>query len=132
MRVRSLAAVAGALCALVLAACGDEDFANNPRPPAPVSLTARIGDDAISLGPKTVGAGLADITVSNQTDDPVTLVFEGPTDESSDEIVAGGTGTLKVALEEGEYTVSDGDGERETQLSVGAARASSQNDLLLP
>ena len=132
MRVRSLAAVLGALCALALAACGDEDFPNNPRPAAPIELTARIGDSGISLGPQAVGAGLANITVSNQTEDPVHLVLEGPTDESSDEIVAGGTGTVKVELEEGDYTVSAGDGGHQAQLKVGAPRESSQNDLLLP
>ena len=124
--------LAALVAALALAACGEDDFENNPRPPAPVELTARIGDDSISLGPQEIGAGLANVTVSNQTPDPVRLVFEGPTEEESDEIVAGGVGSLKVALEEGEYSVSDGEGEREAQLTVGPARESSQNDLLLP
>ncbi len=103
---RLIAALAAVALAGTLAACGDEDFENNPRPPAPISMSARIGDDGVALGPTEVGAGLANITISNQTDDPATLVLEGPTDESSDEIVAGGTGSLKVALEEGEYLVS--------------------------
>ena len=131
MRVRSLAAIVAALCAFVLAACGEEDFPNDPRPPAPISLTARIGDGGVSVGPQEVGAGLANITVSNQTADPATLVLEGPTDESSDEIVAGGTGTLKVALEEGDYQVSN-NGSGAAQLTVGPERESSQNELLLP
>jgi hypothetical protein len=131
MRVRSLAAVVVALSALGVAACGEEDFENNPRPAAPISLTARIGDSGVSVGPQDVGAGLANITISNQTDDPATLVLEGPTDESSDEIVAGGTGSMKVALEEGDYQVSN-DGSGSAKLTVGPDRESSQNDLLLP
>jgi hypothetical protein len=131
MRVRSLAAVVVALSALGLAACGEEDFKNDPRPPAPISLTARIGDGGVSVGPQDVGAGLANITISNQTADPATLVLDGPTDESSDEIVAGGTGTMKVALEEGDYQVSNG-GAGTAKLTVGPERESSQNDLLLP
>ena len=124
--------LAALVAALALAACCEDDFENNPRPPAPVELTARVGDNSISLGPDSVGAGLANITVSNQTPDPVRLVFEGPTEESSDEIVAGGTGSLQHALEVGEYSVSDGEGEREARLTVGPERESSQNDLLLP
>src|SRR3954451_5072990 len=131
MRVRSLAAVVVALSALGLAACGEEDFKSNPRPPAPISLTARIRDSGVSLGPQDVGAGLANITISNQTADPATLLFEGPTDESSGEIVAGGTGTMKVVLEEGEYQVSK-DGSGTAKLTVGAERESPQNDRLLP
>ena len=131
MKVRSLAAVVAALCAVGLAACGEEDFPNNPRPPAPISLTARIGDSGVSVGPQSVGAGLANITISNQTADPATLVLDGPTDESSGEIVAGGTSSLKVALKEGDYQVSN-DGSGTTKLTVGPERASSQNDLLLP
>jgi hypothetical protein len=131
MRVRSLAAVVVALSALGVAACGEEDFENNPRPPAPISLTARIGDGGVSVGPQDVGAGLANITISNQTADPATLVLDGPTDDSSDEIVAGGTGSMKVKLEEGEYQVSN-DGAGVAKLTVGPERASSQNDLLLP
>ena len=131
MRVRSLAAVVVALSALGVAACGEEDFANNPRPPAPISLTARIGDSGVSVGPQDVGAGLANITISNQTADPATLVLDGPTQKSSDEIVAGGTGSMKVTLQEGDYQVSN-DGGGTTKLTVGPERESSQNDLLLP
>ena len=133
MRVRSLAAVAVAVSALVLTACGEDDFENNPRPAAPISLSARIGDSGVSLGPEEVGAGLATITISNQTDDPATLVLEGPTDESSDEVVAGGTGSMKIELKEGEYQVSNGStGTGVTDLKVGPERESSQNELLLP
>ncbi len=132
MRVRSFVAVGVALCALTLAACGEDDFENNPRPPAPISLTARIGDTEVSVGPQEVGAGLANITISNQTADPARLVLEGPTDESSDEIVAGGTGAVKVELQEGDYQVTNGGEGAETLLTVGPERPSSQNDLLLP
>ena len=59
-------------------------------------------------------------------------MLEGPTDEASDEIIAGGTGSLKIALEEGDYEVTDGDGARITELVVGPERESSQNELLLP
>ena len=131
---RLIAALAALAVAATLAACGEDDFENNPRAAAPISLTARIGDTGISLGPQEIGAGIVDVTISNQTDEPARLVFEGPTDESTDTIVAGGTGTAKMALEEGDYEVSNGEGTDNgaTQLTVGPERETSQNDLLLP
>ena len=116
----------------LLAACGEEDFENNPRPPSPIELSARIGDDGVTVSPRDVGAGLATITISNQTPRAERLVLEGPTDEASDEILAGGTGSLKIALEQGDYEVTDGGGARLTELVVGPERESSQNELGLP
>ena len=138
MRARSrlVAPLAVLTAAFALGACGEDDFENEPRPPAPIELTARIADDVINVSPSTasqVGAGLATITISNQSQDPATLILEGPTDEESGEIVAGGTGQMKIPLEEGDYTVSTLEGsQRETKLEVGPERETSQNDLLLP
>jgi hypothetical protein len=131
-----IAPVAASFAAVALTACGTEDFANNPRPAAPIELSARISDQEVSVSPnsaKTVGAGLATITISNQTAEPTKLLLEGPTDQSSSEIVAQGTADMKLNLEQGDYTVSAEDSNaRETNLEVGPERASSQNDLLLP
>jgi hypothetical protein len=130
---RRLAVGLAAIAAVaLLAGCGDEDFENNPRPPSPIQLSARIGPDAVVVSPRAVGAGLATITISNQTPDAAGLVLEGPTDEASSEILGGGTGSLKIALEEGTYDVTDDDGARLTELEVGPERESSQNELLLP
>ena len=138
MRARSrlVAPLAALVAAFALAACGEDDFANDPRPAAPIELTARIADEVVNVSPSTadqVGAGLATITISNQSQDPAVLVFEGPTDEESGEIVAGGTGDMKISLEEGDYTVSVLDSSaREDRIQVGPDRETSQNDLLLP
>ena len=60
-------------------------------------------------------------------------MLEGPTDRREPEIVAQGTGDLKLNLEQGDYVVSAEDSNaREDELAVGPERASSQNDLLLP
>ena len=139
------------VAAFALASCGEEDFKNDPRPPAPIELTARIADDVVNISPHTagqVGAGLATITISIQSQDPAVLVLEGPSDESqppqcasagpevaacSGEVVAGGTGDMKVNLQEGDYTISAQDSSAlAAKLEVGPERATSQNDLLLP
>ena len=121
-----------ALAALGVSACGEEDFENDPRPPSPIELSARIGDRGVTVSPGQADAGLANITISNQTPDPARLMLEGPTDQESAEIVPNATGALKLNLEEGDYTVSTGDGGKTSKLTVGPERASSQNQLLLP
>ena len=124
------------LCALALtlAACGEDDFPNDPRPPSPVELTAAIDQRSVNVSPSEVGAGIVNLTISNQTDEPTTLTLAGPTEASSGEIPAGGTGSLKTTLEEGEYeiTADSGADVRPQTLTVGPERESSQNDLLLP
>jgi hypothetical protein len=135
MRARSrlVAPLAALVAAFALAACGEDDFANDPRPAAPIELTARVADDVVNVSPRSAGAGLATITISNQSQDPAVLVFEGPSDEESNEIIPGGTGDMKIRLEEGDYTVSVRDSTaREARVEVGPDRDTSQNDLLLP
>jgi hypothetical protein len=132
-----MAPCAALAAAVAIAACGSEDFENAPRPPSPIHLSALIKDGEVSLGPRSgVGAGLATITISNQTQDPAKLLVEGPQDNASDEVVPGGVGTMQVDLERGSYTISAADNSRaappETTLRVGAERKSSKNQLLLP
>ena len=123
--------------AFAISACGEDDFENQGRPPSPIELTALISDSAVKVSPSTaaaVGAGLVTVTISNQSQDPAALVLEGPTDAASDEIPAGGTGSLKTTLEEGDYVVTAGESSRagEGSLAVGPERESAQNELLLP
>src|SRR4051794_29597847 len=135
MRVRRSLAVAAALCtSAALAACGSEDFQNNPRPPSPIELSALVNDQKVVVSPDAVGAGLATITVSNQSRDPATLTLSGPDDITSEQILPGDTAQIKGELREGDYTVSAGDQStaRDGKLIVGTERKSSQNDLLLP
>ncbi len=130
---RLIVPLAAGAAALAISACGEDDFENNPRPPAPIELSALISDSAVRVSPANdVGAGPVTVTISNQSGDPARLVFDGPTDDSSDPVVAGGTGSMKFNLAEGDYTVSTGDEGPSEQLSVGPERESSQNELLLP
>lgn len=127
-------AVAAAM-ALGLAACGGDDHSNEPRPATPFEVSAKVGSDRVIVSPKEFGAGLAVFSISNQTDEVVQLVLEGPTDAASGPIEAGGVSdSFKVPLQEGVYEVSTGDelGVRAAELVIGPERHSSSNELLLP
>ena len=130
---RRCAAALGVLAVAGVAGCGSEDFPNDPRPAATVQLSAKIGNDKVVLAPSKTGAGLAVITVSNQSSDDVQLDFSGPSKGATSEIAAGGVGTVQLDLQQGDYTVapsvsSIGSG----KLTVGPDRPTAQNDLLLP
>ena len=51
-----------------LAGCGGSggDYSNEPRPPAPINVTAAVTDQRISVSPKSFGAGPIVLIVSNQ------------------------------------------------------------------
>jgi hypothetical protein len=123
---------------LTIAGCGDDsDFANDPRPPAPIVVTAKVDSQKVVVSPKEFGAGLVNFTVSNQSDDPVSLTLVGPAPEDnteSGEIPPNGVGNLKAEVSEGDYEVNGGDRSdaRPAQVTVGPQRASSSDQLLLP
>jgi hypothetical protein len=134
---RRVVAQLGALAtvALGLGGCGgNDDFENEPRPPAPIEVSASIKDGEVSVSPSAVGAGLVNFTIANQSTDPATLTLDGPTDDTSNEIAPGTVASLKTNLDQGIYEVTAGADSRarSDQLKVGPERPSSQNDLLLP
>jgi hypothetical protein len=126
----------GLAVAMGVSGCGEDDFENDPRPPSPVELTAAIDKRAVSIAPSDPAAGLVVITISNQTDEVTQLVLDGPGDEdpTSGDIEPLGTGSIKAALEEGEYEALAGNSETidPAPIKVGPPGESSQNDLLLP
>ena len=137
LRRRVFAGAAALGATIGLGACGEDDFENQPRPPAPIELSARVSDEEVSISPSKppeVGAGLATITISNQSQEEVSLTLEGPTDVASEPIPPGATGSMKSDLAEGEYEVTGGEesNAREDLLVVGPRRPSSQNQLLQP
>jgi hypothetical protein len=125
--------VAVGLAALAIAACGRDDFENEPRPPVPASVTVKIGDGEVVISPRTVGAGLVNFEIANFEDTPATFSLVGPTEAESDEIPARGNNSLRTQLETGTYEAS-ANGVEATPFSfeVGPERESGQNDLLLP
>jgi hypothetical protein len=135
--------VTGLLAAtLALAGCGsDPDYANDPRPPSPINVTAAITPEKITVSPHEFGAGPIVLIIANETQEPqrVTLQTDelagkqGGIKQSTSPINPDGTATLKVDVREGDYEVStDGDGIKAARVTVGAERESAQNDLLQP
>ena len=128
-----------ACSATFLAACGEEDFKNDPRPAQAVNLTGVIQPKGVTISPNNRGAGAFLITVSNQTDDAHTVTLEGDSvEETVGPIQPQDTATIQRTLKPGTYEVRAGSPravEREIppfELRVGKARKSSADELLLP
>ena len=132
--MRARVVVSAGIATALIAGCGDEDFANEPRPPVPIELTGVVQDEAVTVSPARIGAGPVRITVSNQS---ITLEGErtrtqvGPVDPLD-------TATIRSTLDPGLYEVSAGSAVavpkeiRPALLRIGRERPSSSGDLLLP
>jgi hypothetical protein len=132
-RGRVLLFTAALVTALAVAGCGEDDFANDPRPPVPAEVSVKIAKDGVGVSPREFGAGLVNFTIANLTRTAGTLAINGPVDANSQEIPPAGTETIKLDMKTGSYeaTVS-GLAVAPFNFTVGPERPSGQNDLLLP
>jgi hypothetical protein len=128
-----------ALAAVTVAGCGSgTDYKNEPRPPAPIVVTASISKHAVSVSPTKFGAGPVTLIVTNQTGASQQLTVEINNGQAGFKGRTGpinprDTGQLKGDLGQGTYSVHvDGGSIRSAHLVVGKERASAQNDLLQP
>jgi len=138
---RALLVAGGVALILGAAGCGEEDFANEERPPAAVELSAVIRDEGVAISPSREGAGQVLITFANQTDRAHTITLEGEdVIERTAPIQPQGTATIQKTLRPGTYEVRAGssravdieDQIRPATLTIGQERTSSNTDLLLP
>ncbi len=139
-RHRFAAVVLGA--AALGSGCGEEDdYENRNRPPAPILVSASIGEDRVSVSPRSFGAGPITLIVTNQTQSAQELTLEtdeiGGTEAGIEQqtgpISPGDTASLKADLRTGTYRVAvNGRGIAEAALDVGEPRESAQNQLLQP
>jgi hypothetical protein len=128
--------------ALALAGCGaTADSRGDPRPPAPIVLTASISDQRVSVSPRRFGAGPISLIVTNQTKTAQRVTLEsvekagqGPgLKQQTAPISPQDTATLKADVDPGRYSVHVvGDAITAANLRVGPERPSAQNDLLQP
>ena len=141
LRGRKVYGGIAATLALVAGCGGGGDYANNPRPPAPINVTAAITNSKVSVSPQRFGAGPIVLIVSNQSSSAQEVTFE--TDElggsqpgrtfSTTPINPRGTATLKVDVRQGNWKLGTKDGGvRPAAVLVGKKRKSAQNDLLQP
>jgi hypothetical protein len=108
---------------------------SNLRPPKPINIAVKIGDDAVDVSPRRFGAGPIVVQASNQSSASHRMTLEGPrVKQTLGPINPLDTATLKVNVTPGEYVLSaDGSaGVKPAKLTVGPKRPSAQNDLLLP
>lgn len=138
-----LARTAPALLAttLLIAGCGESDYANKPRPPAPTALTAQINPVRVKVSPTSVGAGPITIILVNLTAKTHRITVEsdelgaaeGGLRQQTAPINPQGTAKLNIAVKPGRYTIGVGGKViKPATLKVGKERDSSQDQLLLP
>jgi hypothetical protein len=138
------ALAAACVAALGAAGCGssNDSYKNEPRPPAPVVVSASINDQRVMVSPERLGAGPITLVITNQsnTSQQVTLETEerpggGPGRRAVETgpINPRETASVKADVVRGTYSLHvAGDGVRAARLVVGRERKSSQNDLLQP
>jgi hypothetical protein len=140
MRIGAIA-LGVASAATVLAGCGGgKDFADQPRPPAPITLTGVISNKGVTVSPNKVGAGPVVILVSNQTRVPHSLELDGSAiaPVRTDPVAPSDTGRIQTTLAKGVYTVKAGSERavvrtlRPARLVIGPDRPDSNDQVGLP
>jgi hypothetical protein len=124
------------------AGCGsDDEFANSPRPPAAITVSAVISPGRVTVSPSHIGAGTIELIASNQTttSQRVTLRSRGrpsggeQLEQSTGPINPGDTASLKADLSPGRYLVTaDSEAIAPATIVVGAARENAEDGLLQP
>lgn len=142
-RSTPIAAIAAlAFLGLALAGCGsgDDNFANDPRPTAPITVSAAVLPGRVTVSPARLAAGTVELIASNQTrtSQRVTLRSSGgngPGEElnqTTGPINPGDTASLKADLRRGSYLVTARSQAIDpARLVVGAARSGAGADQLL-
>jgi len=138
---RTTAGVAVAV-ALALGGCGaDEEFANDEREPAPITLSAAITRSNVTVSPSRVGASSIELIASNQTSTSQRLTLSSQTlsdgsdrlEQRTGPINPGDTASLTARLVEGTYRVTTGTAAiAPATIRVGRERPSAKDELLQP
>jgi len=140
MPAAALAAIVAS--SLAAAGCGgDDDFANSPRPAAPITVSAAISAAGVTVSPSRFGAGAIELIASNQTETSqrLTLRSTGRTsaadqlEQSTGPINPGDTASLKADLARGSYLVTARSAAIDpATIVVGPARKTAADSLLQP
>jgi hypothetical protein len=123
---------------VAIAGCGSgTTFANHPRPPAPIVVSAAITRSGVTVSPNHFGAGIVQLDVANLTGRSQQLTLQSVGSPSFQQqtgpINPQDTAELKANLATGQYSIAVTDPSvKAATLAVGAPRPSSQNQLLQP
>jgi hypothetical protein len=139
-RIGALASGVAVAALLVVGCGGGKNFADKPRPAAPITLTGVISNKGVTMSPNKVGAGPVVILVSNQTLAPHTLELDGSAIQPvrTNAVAPSDTGRIQTTLTKGVYTVKAGSEKavarelRPARLIIGAERADSNDEVGLP
>jgi hypothetical protein len=124
--------VSALLLVVAVTGCGSSNFPNDPRPPTPIEVSARVDSQRVQVAPDRFGAGLVNFTIANISSGPVTFDVTGPT-KGSTEIQPGTPDSLRMSMKEGTYRVTASKPKiKPATITVGPERRSSQNQLLEP
>ena len=137
---RRLAGVVSAVVGVVtLAGCGPEkNYANHPRPPAPITVSAYISPTRVSASPASFGAGPINVLVTNNSTTSQEVTFEtggsgSSVTQSTGPINPGDTGEIKLFVRQGQYRLRASSGAiSPATLMVAGERPSAQNEVLQP
>lgn len=140
IRIGALLAGIAALVGMLAGCGGGKDFADKPRPPAPLQLTGVITSSGVTVSPNKVGAGPVTIIFSNQTQAAQTITLDGASIQpvTTPPISPTDTGTIQSNLRPGVYTVKAGSPHAVTKaiaparLIIGKPRPDSNNEVGLP
>jgi hypothetical protein len=137
----TVAGVAVALAFGIVGCGGDDEFANDERAPATITLSASITAANVTISPSRLGAGTIELIASNltSTSQQVTLRSEtlaggaDPLEQRTGPINPGDTASLTADLAQGTYRLTTRSRAiAAATIRVGPRRASAKDQLLQP
>jgi hypothetical protein len=142
-RMPPAALAAAVALGLGIAGCGggDDDFANDPRPAASITLSAAISPGRVTVSPARFGAGPVELIASNQTSISQRLTLRSSRvgrpgqalRQTTGPINPGDTASLKADLAAGDYLVTARSATIDpARIIVGPRRPGSRDELLQP
>jgi len=141
-RMPAAAVAAAVALGLGLAGCGGgDDFANDPRPPPSITLSAAISPARVTVSPARFGAGPVELIASNQTATSQRLTLRSSPigrpgavlRQTTGPINPGDTASLKADLPAGDYLVTTRSARIDpARIVVGPRRPGGRTALLQP
>lgn len=124
--------------AVLASGCGGktQTFANQPRPPEPITITGSVNNSRVLISPTTFGAGPINLEVTNAASQSVSLAVRNASGRSVAKLQSINPqtpGVVKFDIAPGDYAViASPPGIKPAELHVGSERRSATNGVLQP